>query len=330
MLSLLRRLTPDRFTQALIATVLLATVLPASGVAAVAVDRVGDAAVFLLFFLYGLRLSGEAVMGGIVRWRLHLLIFACTFVMFPLIGLALKPVAPLLMAPDLYLGVLFLCILPSTIQSSIAFTSIAGGNVPAALCSASASNILGMVITPALAGLLLSGGAVGMSTDALVSVLVQLLLPFGLGQVLRPRLGAWVAGHRGMLGYVDRGSILLVVYGAFGRAVHEGIWHQLDVPEMLRLLLVDAGLLATVLAGTTVICRRLGLSRADEITVVFCGSKKSLVSGIPMAKILFAGHALGLIVLPLMLFHQIQLMACAILARRYAGRAKEMPADSAA
>ncbi|TWB43387.1 bile acid:sodium symporter family protein [Nitrospirillum pindoramense] len=315
----LARLKPDTFTLLLVGTVALASVLPAKGGMIGVANGATDVAVFLLFFLYGARLSREAVIGGLTQWRLHLLVTLCTFVLFPLVGLALKPLVNLyILTPDLYLGVLFLCTLPSTVQSSIAFTSIAGGNVAAAICSASASNLLGMVVTPVLVGLLLSKAGAGFSADALTSVFVQLLLPFVLGQLLRGRIGGWVARNKKVLGPVDRASILLVVYGAFSHAVNEGIWHQLDAASLLKVVLVDGALLALILVITTLVSRRLHLSRPDEIAVVFCGSKKSLVSGIPMANVLFAGHAVGMIVLPLMLFHQIQLMVCAVLARRYA------------
>lgn len=324
----LKGLKPDTFTLLLLGTVILASLLPAKGPMVEVSDWATDIAVFLLFFLYGARLSREAVIGGIVQWRLHLAVLASTFVLFPLLGLAMHPLIDIgMLTPELYLGVLFLTTLPSTVQSSIAFTSIAGGNVAAAICSASASNLLGMVLTPLLVGLLFSGAGVGFSTDALVSVFVQLLLPFALGQLLRPKIGNWVAKHKKVLGPVDRASILLVVYGAFSKAVNEGIWSQLDAASLGKLLVVNIVLLALVLTITAFAARRLGFKRADEIVMVFCGSKKSLVSGIPMANVLFAGHAVGMIVLPLMLFHQIQLITCATLARRYARTA---PAESPA
>jgi solute carrier family 10 (sodium/bile acid cotransporter), member 7 len=178
--------------------------------------------------------------------------------------------------------------------------------------------------------LLLSGGHGGISGGMLGDIVLQLLLPFALGQGLRPWIGHWVEHNRKVLGLVDRGSILMVVYTAFSEGMVAGIWHQLDLAMLLRLALVNAALLAAVLSATTLLSRRLGLSRADEITVVFCGSKKSLASGLPMASVLFAGNSVGLIVLPLMLFHQLQLMVCATLARRYAGQQPIAPvADGA-
>lgn len=161
----------------------------------------------------------------------------------------------------------------------------------------------------------------GFSLDALRSIGFEMLLPFLAGQLLQSRICGVVQRHHTMLGLVDRGSVLLMVYAVFSAATVGGIWHQLALGRFALLVAVDAALLAAMLATTALAGRRLGFSRADQIAIVFCGSKKSLVSGIPMANVLFAGPALGLIVLPLMIFHQLQLMACAALARRYAGAA---------
>jgi len=320
----LRRFLPDRFTCALIVTVALATVLPCRGSAAGVFEVLTDVAIALLFFLHGAKLSREAVVAGATHWRLHLTVLASTFVLFPLLGLLLRPLLAPLVTPELYLGVLFLCALPSTVQSSIAFTSIARGNVAAAICSASASSLLGIVITPLLVGVMLeSHGQGGMSWEAIGSITLQLFVPFVAGQVAQRWIGGWVARHRGLVSYVDQGSILLVVYTAFSAAVLQGLWKQVPLPVLGGLLVVNAVLLAVALLVTRYGARALGFGRADEITIVFCGSKKSLASGVPMAKVLFAGHPLGAIVLPIMLFHQIQLMTCAVLARRYAARSEE-------
>jgi sodium/bile acid cotransporter 7 len=218
--------------------------------------------------------------------------------------------------------VLFVTTLSSTVQSSIAFTSIARGNVPAAVCAATASNLLGILLTPLLVSLVLhKGGMTGGSAgglDSALNIVVQLLLPFVAGQLLRPWIGGWAARHNKMLGLVDRGSILLAVYSAFGAAVVEGIWHLFPLPQLGALVLVNAMLLALVLAITTFSSRLLGFARADEIVVVFCGSKKSLAAGIPMATVLFGASTVGVVLLPIMIFHQMQLMVCAMLARRYA------------
>jgi sodium/bile acid cotransporter 7 len=208
-------------------------------------------------------------------------------------------------------------ILPSTIQASIAVTSVAGGNVPAALCSASASNLLGLVLTPLMASFILSNRGITLSDSTVLDILLQLLVPFVAGQLLRPWIGAFVARSARSLKVVDYGSILLIVYSAFSHGIVNGIWHQVDIAQLIRVALVDAGLLATVMSLLTFASRGLGFSRADEITIVFCGSKKSLATGLPIANAMFAGHV-GLVILPVMLFHQIQLMVCATLAKRYA------------
>lgn len=319
MLQALRALF-DRFTLALVGCVVLASLFPCEGRAAVVFDRISVGGIALLFFLHGARLSRAAIVAGMTNWRLHLLVLASTFVLFPLLGLALKPLSAAWLAPPLYLGFLYLCTLPSTVQSSIAFTSIARGNVPAAVCSASASNLLGVFVTPLLVAALLStrGGA-GSPLEAIGAIVLQLLVPFVAGHLARPWIGDLVARWHRLLALCDRATILLVVYVAFSESVVGGLWRELPLAAIGATLAVSAGLLAAVLGLTTVAARRLGFRRADEIAIVFCGSKKSLATGVPMAKILFAGHpALGLIVLPLMVFHQLQLMVCALLAQRYA------------
>jgi solute carrier family 10 (sodium/bile acid cotransporter), member 7 len=318
-----RRLIPDSFTVMLLCTVALASVLPCRGETAQVFGKLTTVAIGLLFFLHGAKLSREAMVSGLTNWRLHLLVLASTFVMFPLLGLAMKPLATSMLPSDLYIGILFLCTLPSTVQSSIAFTSVARGNVAAAVCSASASNFVGIFVTPLLVGSLIVQGASaagGSSLDAIVSIVEQLLLPFLAGQFLRPWIGAWVDRHKPMLKIVDQGSILLVVYTAFSESVNEGLWHKLSLPTLVGLGLLCCVLLAVALGIATFASRRLGFSREDEITIVFCGSKKSLSSGVPMAKVLFAPGALGMVILPVMLFHQIQLMVCAVLAARWAQR----------
>jgi solute carrier family 10 (sodium/bile acid cotransporter), member 7 len=324
-MKLLWRLRPDNFTLAVIATVLLATLLPISGSAAGAFSLATELAIALLFFLHGTRLSRQSVVQGLTHWRLHLTVFASTYGLFPILGVAAGLLAPWPLSPSLAAGVLFLCCLPSTVQSSIAFTSIAGGNVPAAICSASASNLIGVFLTPLLVGLLMHAQGGALSWGSIENIVLQILLPFAVGQLLHPWLGAWAVRHKKMLRLVDRGSIIMVVYGAFSEAVLKGLWHQVSPTNLATMVAVDVVLLTVVLAITAWSSRRLGFSREDQITIVFCGSKKSLASGIPIANILFAGHSVGMIVLPLMLFHQIQLMACAALARRYANQTAALP-----
>ncbi len=327
----MRRFLPDTFTLLLVATVVFASFLPARGVIADWLDVLVDIMIGLVFFLHGARLSRDVVIAGFLHWRLHLAILGTTFVLFPVIGLALGLVPESLLPRSLYLGLLYLCLLPSTIQSSIAFTSMAGGNVPAAVCAASASNIFGMFLTPFLVGLLFSAGGHGsFSFDALQQILLQLFAPFVLGQVLQPWIGNWVRARKALLTPIDRGSILLVVYLAFGKAVLEGIWSNYTVADLAVVVGLDMLILALVLTATMFGSRKLGFSKPDEITITFCGSKKSLASGVPMANVIFAGQPIGAILLPLMLFHQIQLMACAVIAQGYARKAQRAAAANGA
>jgi sodium/bile acid cotransporter 7 len=316
----LARFRPDGFTLAMATTVALALWLPCQGGGARLFDDLTSVAIGLLFFLQGARLSRAAIVAGALHWRLHLLVFGITFGLFPLVGFALRPLVSTVLPPPMVLGLVFLCTLPSTVQASVAFTSIARGNVAAALCSASASTLIGMVAAPLLAGLLLRVHG-GFSAEGLRSIAFELLLPFLAGQVLQRWIGGFVQRHRTVLSMVDRGSVLLMVYTVFSEATVNGLWHGLPLQSFAMLIAIDAALLVLMLATTAFSARRLGFSRADEIAIVFCGSKKSLVSGIPMANVLFAGPTLGLVVLPLMIFHQLQLMACAALARRYGAAA---------
>jgi sodium/bile acid cotransporter 7 len=320
------RLLPDNFTLTLIGVVTLASLLPASGQVALGFGWLTNIAIALLFFLHGAKLSRESIIAGAGHWRLHLLVFSLTFVLFPLLGLALKPLLSPLIGNDLYMGMLYLCALPATVQSAIAFTSLARGNIPAAICSAAASSLFGIFLTPLLVTLLLNVHGEGASTlDAILKISVQLLLPFIAGQIARRWIGNWVARNKSWLKFVDQGSILLVVYGAFSEAVIEGLWQQIPLLDLLGLVLVCCIVLALVLVASTVLGKAFGFNQEDRITILFCGSKKSLATGVPMAQVLFAGSTIGLLILPLMLFHQIQLMVCAVLAQRYAKRPESIP-----
>ncbi|MFO0582558.1 MAG: bile acid:sodium symporter family protein [Anaeromyxobacter sp.] len=312
------RLRPDHFTLLLVAVVALASFLPARGAFAHGFHQATVAAIALLFFLYGARLSTAAVIAGLVHWRLHFVVSAATWVLFPLLGVLAMQLPEAILPRPLALGVLYLACLPSTVQSSIAFTSIAGGNVPAAICSATMSSLAGVVLTPVLVGVLMGASGGGVSLDSIRSIALQLLAPFLAGHLSRPLTARWVERHKQLNAYTDRGTILMVVYGAFSEAVNQGLWSRLT-PGGLLVMAVVSGLILTVMILTTQqAARRLRFSWPDEIAIVFCGSKKSLATGVPMANVLFPPAVVGPMVLPLMLFHQIQLMVCAVLARRWA------------
>jgi sodium/bile acid cotransporter 7 len=305
----------DPFILSILAAVGLGCVLPVRGVGAVVGAHATTVAIGLLFFLYGARLSPAQAWAGVKHWRLHVTVFAATFVLFPLLAMAARPLVPSVLTPVVYTGIVLLCAAPSTVQSSIALTSIARGNVAAAICSASFSSLVGIVLTPVLVAVLARGQSV-LSAASIGEIVVRLLVPFLAGQFARRWILGWLTSHRTVTTIVDRGSILLVVYTAFSAGIVAGSWHQLTLPRFAGLIGVDAALLAIALGSTWFVAGRLGFDRSDRITIMFCGSKKSLSAGISMAGVLFAGHAVSLIVLPLMLFHQIQLMVGAGLARR--------------
>ena len=315
------RLRLDMFVLALAATVMLATFLPCQGTSASIFGTLGLFAIGSLFFLQGARLSRDAIIGGLTNWRLHCAIAVTTFALFPILGTLLTAMFAHTLNRTLVLGVLFLCALPSTVQSSIALTSIAQGNVAGAVCAATASSMLGLLLTPVLFGFMSHLRGSGVDVSGMWKVFAELLLPFITGHLLRPWIGAWAARNKSILAITDRGSILLVVYTAFSAAVVHGIWHQLPPAMLAMLALVVAVLLAVALMITRAGSRILSFAHADEVAAVFCGSQKSLVAGIPIASVLFSGPTLGVVVLPIMLYHPMQLVVCAWLARHYATHA---------
>jgi sodium/bile acid cotransporter 7 len=321
---LLGRLKVDKYLLLIIAMVVVASFLPARGEVGIWFGWATKVAIGLVFFLHGARLSREAVIRGLTHWRLHLLVLAMTFALFPVLCLGLAALPAWITPPALAGGIVFLGCLPSTIQSSIGFTVIARGNVAAAVAAASASNLLGIVLTPVLVGALMhANGAI--SANSAWTIVLQLLAPFLAGQVLRRWIGGWVSAHAKLVQVVDRGSILLVVYTAFSGAVVGGVWSRIGALDLARLLVLCVVLLGAVLTATFFTARALGFAKPDEIAILFCGSKKSLASGVPMAGVLFPAATAGLVLLPLMLFHQIQLMACAVIAQHYAKRADLEP-----
>jgi sodium/bile acid cotransporter 7 len=313
------RFLPDPFVPAVLATLLLATLWPATGAAEDVVGTLATAAVMLLFFLHGVKLPRENLLAALTHWRLHLLILGSTFLLFPVLGLALSRLFPALLPAHLWAGVLFLCALPSTVNMSIAFTSMARGNVGASVTSAAVSNLLGIIITPLLVGALLQA-----QEDAVVplsgirKIAMQLLLPFVLGHLLRPLLAGWAGRHKQLITWSDRLTILLAVYSAFSAAVIGGIWSTLPLATLLVLVGICALLLTCAMLVTLNGARLAGLPTADCRSALYCGSFKSLISGVPMARVLFPSAEIGAMILPIMIYHQMQLMVSATLAPRQA------------
>ncbi|ORL31456.1 hypothetical protein A5N78_14140 [Prescottella equi] len=322
----LSRFYIDGFILAIVAVAILGSLFPVSGGGQTVLDWATKIAIGFLFLLYGARLSPAEALQGLKHWRLHSVVFAATFALFPLIGLALRILVPTVITDEMYTGILYLCLVPSTVQSSIAFTSIARGNVAGAIVSASFSNLLGVFVTPLLVILLMNTtGEATVDFSSVLDIVLQLLLPFMVGQLIRPLVIDWLKKYAEPTKLVDRGSILLVVFSAFSESMNEHIWSTVTVLEVAAVVAVCCGILAVVLGATAFAGRKLGFSLPDRIVIIFCGSKKSLATGLPMASVLFAGQPVGLIVLPLMIFHQIQLIVCAALAQHYAKRTDPDP-----
>lgn len=310
---------PDRFTTGIIVSILLGLVLPCQGTVATGFEWVTHAAIILLFYLYGVKLSRRAVWEGVTHWRLQSMVLFFTFAFFPVITLLSKPLMEPLVGAALFGGLLYVACLPSTVQSSIAFTSIAGGNVPAAVCSASISSLLGVFFTPLLVGLLFSrqsniDAEVGL--NAVLTISYQILLPFTLGQITQRWLKPWVENHRGLISLNDQCTIWLVVYTSFSSATVQGYWQKLDTLHLFGLIAACLLLLGVIQLTIYVCCKLLHFNRADSITILFCGSKKSLAVGAPMMLAIFGALDNNLL-LPLMVFHQVQLMLCSHLASRW-------------
>ena len=223
------------------------------------------------------------------------------------------------MAPELKLGVFYLCALPSTVSSSVAMTAAARGNVAGAVFNATLSSLIGTFLTPMWVAVVLttSGHTVPLG-PVMLDLLRWLALPLAVGQGLHPWLGAWAARHKAGIGLVDRGAILLLVYTSFCDSFTRGVWWGHGAGQVGLVAFVCVALFALVLGLTSAAARALGFSREDRLAVIFCGSKKTLASGVPMAKLIFGAHpGLGLILLPIMIYHPLQLMVGGVLARRW-------------
>ena len=315
---------PDTYTFLLAGTVVLASILPASGSFAVVLKYVTSAAIALLFFLHGAKLSRQAVVNGLTHWRLHALILSCTFIFFPVMGFVLKPLLLPLVDEELYRGVLYMCMLPATVQSAVALTGIAKGNVPAAACSASVSTVIGIMITPFLVnGLIIPTTGSASSLDSVVNIFAQLMLPFLAGHFLRPYFDNAFKKAGKALSYIDRGSILLVIYSAFSAAVVGGIWLQVSTLMVIALAAISLVFLALAMGFIYGLTKLFGFSREDRVTALFGGAQKSLASGVPMAQVLFVPSVAGVMVLPLMIFHLLQLVVSSMLAQRWRDQAKD-------
>lgn len=326
--AVLARFGFDRYMLLLVLTVVLATVLPARGQAAAVLSHLTYWVIALLFFLYGAKLTTATILAGLANWRLQLSVLALTFVLFPILALALKPLSLIWLPTAIGMGFLYIGCMPSTVQSSIAFTAVSQGNVAGAVCAASVSNLVGVVLSPLLFALLIpQGTGYGIEPSAIWKIVQQILLPFAAGQLCRPLLTGWLARYRRPTMIVDRGSILLIVYAAFSAGVVNGIWQVIQAPSLAVLAGLCLVLLAAVMGAAVLMARAAGMDHADLMAVLYCGSTKSLATGLPMAGILFAGQDISLIILPLMLFHLLQLGVCAVISQRMAGQLNPRAAE---
>lgn len=308
----------DWFIAAILSAVLLAVLLPARGPVEATLHWTTTVGIAVLFFLYGARLSPRETLDGLRHWRLQLAVVGFTFVLFPVLGLLSQWVLVPILGAGLAAGMMYLTLVPSTVQSSITFVSIARGNLSGAVVAASMSNILGVFATPFLVALCMTSSA-GVQVDgsSILAISVQLLLPFVIGQLTRRWVFPVIRAAGPKLGLFDKGIIVVIVYTAFSEAMIGGMADDVSLSQLLLLLVACSVLLALVLGASALLGRLAGFSVADQRVIQFCGSKKSLATGLPMAAVLFAGQPLGLLVLPLMVFHQIQLIVCAWLASRY-------------
>ncbi len=312
---------PDWFLLGMVAATTLAWAFPGPGAAGgwLHPALLTKGGVALIFFLHGLTLSFGALRAGALNWRLHVLVQSCTFLVFPLIGLGLNAVLAGHTAPGLILGIFFLCALPSTVSTSVAMTATARGNVAGAVFNATLSSLIGIIATPLWIALVMkTTGAARPIGPVVVDLLRWLVLPLAVGQAMRPWLGAWAMRHKARVGVVDRLTILLLVYTSFCDSFQGGAWSRHGPGAVLLVFGISAALFALVLGLTSRLARMFGFSREDRIAAIFCGSKKTLASGVPMAKLIFGAHpAMGLILLPIMIYHPMQLIIGGMLAQRW-------------
>jgi sodium/bile acid cotransporter 7 len=329
----LKRVVTDWFLCGMVLATVLAYFFPTFGATGggMHAEYVINIGVFVVFFLHGVNLSSEQVVKGLKNWRLHIMIQGFTFVVFPVIWLICDRVFGSHVPALLMLGFFYLCALPSTISSSVALTGTAGGNVPAAILNASLSSVLGIFITPWLVSLLVGTGAGGIDLGStLLKLCGILLLPLVLGQLMRPLLGKFFSRHKKYTNLIDKIVILLLVYAAFCNSMISGIWQNQGSTVLVTAFVGTAVLLAVILFLTTRTARLLKFDHADKVAAVFCATKKSLAAGAPMAALIFgANPGLGLILLPIMIYHPMQLIVCSVIAETYASRHKQELSEAA-
>ncbi|HEY4343674.1 MAG TPA: bile acid:sodium symporter family protein [Parvibaculum sp.] len=322
----------DGFLVSLLAVVALAIVWPAPGVTGspLHVEWIASYGISIVFFLYGLTLAPEKMKAGLVKWRVHIVVQIATFAFFPLVVLALGFFARPWLPEDVSLGFFYLAALPGTVSSSVAMTSLARGNVPVAIFNATLSAFLGVFLTPVLMAWYMKSTGHSLPLEAVILKIVLLvLLPTALGQIAHRWLAGWAARNSSWLKMCDRAVILAIVYNSFCDSIQEGIWSSHDVSLVFIMVGGAIGLFFLIYELMKIPCRLLGFDREDTIACLFCSSKKSLATGVPLSKVMFgATPALGLIIAPLMIFHFFQLVIVSVIANRYANDGKSAAVQS--
>lgn len=285
-------------------------------------DLIGSIGVALIFFFYGLKLSPEKIKSGLKNWKLHLLVQSSTFLLFPLIVLLFYPLVQTEEWEQLWLSFLFLAALPSTVSSSVVMVSMAKGNIPAAIFNASISGLIGILVTPLWMGLFLKNAADDFSLGSIyLKLITEILIPICLGLLLQRFWGIYTQRYSHQLVLFDRAVILLIIYKSFAESFQEGIFHSVSVTDLVIILILILLLFFLIYSLIGIISKRMGFNYEDQITAQFCGTKKSVVHGAVFAKILFpAAFPIGIVLLPLMLFHAIQIFIISIIAGKLSRR----------
>ena len=321
----------DKFVLAILVAIVVAYFFPQWGIATspIPLDTISAVGIALIFFLYGLKLSPQKLKAGLGNYKLHLLVQACTFLVFPLVVLLFRPLIQNAEHELLWLSFFFLAALPSTVSSSVVMVSIAKGNIPAAIFNASISGIIGIVITPLWMGLFIDDMQTDFDfTEIYMNLVLQILAPVILGLLLQRFWGAFIQKHTKKLTLFDKSIILLIIYKSFATSFNDGIFSGVSLFDLAILVVGVLFLFVLVYMLTGRIATALGFSIEDRITAQFCGTKKSLVHGTVFSKIIFGGMpGLGLVLLPLMIFHASQIMIISAIASRFANR--EMPNEPA-
>ncbi|CAG4990785.1 hypothetical protein DYBT9275_00612 [Dyadobacter sp. CECT 9275] len=313
----------DGFLLALLGMIVLAYLWPSPGMKSspVPLSEISTYGVSVIFFFYGLRLNREKLSAGLSNWKLHAMVHLSTFVLFPVLAFVFRPLFHSTDARTLWLAIFFLTALPSTVSSSVVMVSIARGNVPAAIFNASISSLLGVFLTPFWMSLVLENSSGNNDLLSVVGKLsLQVLLPVAAGMFLNSRWGNWAEKNKKYIRYLDQSSILLIVYTSFCESFGEHLFRSFDLKDILFLGLGMLAMFFAIYFLLTFISRLLRFSHEDEITAVFCGSKKSLVQGAVMSKVLFAGPQAGVMLLPIMVYHALQLIVASIIAQRMAAK----------